>query len=60
MNTDKLTEFITVLICAMVVGALAMLAVLHLSGAALTAALVILMGVTIASWQYLRKRFRRR
>jgi len=59
MRSDKLTEFVTVLIFAMVIGGGAMLAIMNLNGNALMFTLAILVIAAVASWQYLRKRFRR-
>jgi uncharacterized membrane protein YjjP (DUF1212 family) len=59
LNPEKLTEFITVLLFAMVIGAAGMLAVLNLRGVWLTLALTALTAATVTAWQYLRKRFGR-
>jgi len=59
MRHEKVTEFITVLIFAMGVGALAMGSILYLNGMRLTYALLALVVVTISSWRYLRRRFGR-
>lgn len=60
MRNDKITEFVTVLVFAMVVAAGASLSILYLEGFWRHAALLILLAATITAWQYLRKRFGRR
>ncbi|MHB0911999.1 MAG: hypothetical protein ACYC2Y_00960 [Armatimonadota bacterium] len=57
---ERLTEFLWVLTFALAIGALAMLAIYHLSGTPFTLAVVALVIVTIGAWQYLRRRFGRR
>jgi len=59
MTGDKLTEFVTVLVFAMVVGAGAVLSILHLEGTARAVALFALVTSTIIAWQYLRRQFGR-
>jgi 4-hydroxybenzoate polyprenyltransferase len=59
MRSGKLTEFITVLLFAMVVGAAGILSILYLNGTAQMIAIVLIVVAMIASWRYLRKRFGR-
>lgn len=59
MFGDKLTEFVTVLTFAMVIGAGAVLSILYLEETLRAIALFALVAATIVAWQYLRKRFRR-
>jgi len=56
---DRLTEFVTVLIFALMIGAAIALIIRCLEPALRPIALVILGVVVIAVWQYLRKRFGR-
>ncbi len=59
MRSDKITEFLTVLVFAMAIGGAAMLAILYLEGTARIIALAAIIVTTIGSWNYLRKRFGR-
>ena len=59
MSVDKITEFLLVLVFALVVGTAGVLAVLCLDGLARGIALVGLLVAALASWQYLRRRFGR-
>ena len=56
---DKLTEFVTVLFCALLVGAGLALSVQYLEGTARSVALIGLVILTVLLWQYLRRRFGR-
>ncbi len=59
MDTGKITEFLVVLVFALVVGTGAVLTVLYLDGVARVVAMFALIVVGLAAWQYLRKRFGR-
>lgn len=59
VNTDKITEFLVVLVFALVTGACAILAVLSLEGVLRAVAIFILLIGALAAWQFLRKRFGR-
>ena len=59
MNADKITEFLLVLVFAMVIGTCAVLSVLYLEPLARGIAIFVLVVATITSWQFLRRRFRR-
>ena len=60
VNGGRATEFITVLVFALVVGVATGLAIRFLQGRELTAALLGLGAVTILVWQFLGRRFGRR
>lgn len=59
MNHDKITEFVTVLIFAMIVGGGASLSILYLEGVARDVALGALIVIAVVAWQFLRRRFGR-
>ena len=59
MQGNKLTEFVTVLVFAMIVGSATMLSIMNLEGVAQVGALIIILIATIVIWQYLRKQFGR-
>ena len=60
VNGSRFTEFITVLIFALVIGAATGFAIRFLQGRKLTTALLGLGAVTILAWRYLGKKFGRR
>ena len=59
MGTDRITEFLTVLIFALTVGIGIWLVMSYLEGAAQGIGLAVVIAATITAWQYLRKRFGR-
>lgn len=59
MNSDKVTEFTTVLVFAIAVGTAIMLAVQYLEGTVQAIVLILIGAAAITAWQYLRKRFGR-
>lgn len=56
---EKITEFLLVLVFALVIGSCAILAVLYLEPLPRGIAIFVLVVGTVASWQFLRKRFGR-
>ncbi len=59
MSTEKITEFLLVLVFALAIGAAAILTVLYLEGVNRGLAILGTMVVAVAAWQYLRRRFGR-
>lgn len=59
MRTNKIVEFLSVLLVGVLVAITAMLAVMHLEGRALEFAVVGILALIILSWHLLRKYFGR-
>lgn len=60
VNGGRSTEFVTVLVFALIIGMATGLAIRFLQDTQLTAALLGLGAITIFAWRYLGKRFGRR
>lgn len=56
---EKITEFLTVLLFALVIGAAAVLSVLYLEGVTRGVAILFILVAAVVAWQYLRRRFGR-
>ena len=59
MNREKISEFLTVLAFAVIVGGAAALSNLYLEGLYQTTALVAIVIAALILWQVLRKKFRK-
>lgn len=59
MSAEKITEFLFVLVFALAIGAGAIMTVLYLEGVARGLAILGILVVAVAAWQYLRRRFGR-
>jgi len=59
VRADKLTEFVTALVFALVIGAAVALTVRYLGPGPRAVGLIVIGAVAIAAWQYLRKKFGR-
>jgi len=59
MSGEKITEFLVVLVFALVTGTCAVLAVQCLEGVLRAVALLVLLVGALTAWQFLRKRFGR-
>ena len=59
-RTGRFTEFITVLVFALVIGIATRFALRFLRGAELTGALLALGAITVLIWRFLGRRFGRR
>lgn len=57
--SGRLAEFLTVLVAALAVGGAIFLILTHLQGSAQAVAIIVMMGVVIALFSLLRKRFGR-
>ncbi len=59
MDSNKITEFLAVLACALLIGSAAILSIMYLEGAARGIAILGVLVAALIAWQYLRRRFGR-
>lgn len=59
MSGEKITEFLVVLVFALVIGTGVVLTVLYLSGVSRNVVIFVLLVAALTAWQFLRKRFGR-